>query len=76
MDGARRKFRSRKHSEVTAEEALKKYRDMIVAQEIKLKNDMEAQRMKRLGLIEDEDDEDDMPESLIDHGPSQAMIDG
>ena len=49
---------------------------MISAHDIKLKYDMEASRMRRLGIIDDQDDVDDLPQSRAETGPSQAMVQG
>ena len=51
---------------VTAEEALKKYYDKMNALELRLKHELEVQRLKRQGLgpLEGEDTDDDLQRKM------------
>ena len=62
----------------TAEEALKKYYDKMIAMDERLKYDLEQQRLRRQGFssIKNEDSDDELPLTWTDEQPSQSTISG
>lgn len=63
---------------LSAEEALDQYYESIHSLELKLKNDLEQQRLRRqgLGINNNDDDSDDADPIVTDQGPTKHMIEG
>ena len=78
MDAAKPKnsLNGKAVSTLSAEEALKKYYDRMNELDKKLKEDLEAQRLKRQGILPEKNEDSDDANTMQEQGPSEATIAG